>query len=1128
MIEIAHYFILSPVTPKDLLSKYDKHDAMLQLIAAFASPHGCFHAKGMVGSSRSMVIAKIFRQLKSMHFVVMENEEKAEALFGDLTNLVGAKHILYLPSAFKQSIFSDQHDSTNLLMRTEVLSKLISGDGNGIIVSYPEAIVEKIVSGKEFKESMLEIHQGERVAIETIEDIMHEYLFEKVDFVFQPGQFSVRGSIVDIFSYSHPEPYRLDFFGDDIESIRTFDISSQLSKEILTNVTIVPNLQEKTSITTYESLFTVIPKSATVWFEDSAWTLSVVDTIAEKASTHFSGNDKMLSRIDASDTIKALLTDKRVIDLGVKALFEPTHSIDFQTSLQPVFNKNFDLLGKTFESFQNDGYTTIFFTENSNQVQRLEDVFKETFPKLKFSSMLIALNEGFVDHDLKVCCFTDHQIFERHHGNNVKERFAPKESLTIKDLTNLSVGDYVVHIDHGIGKFSGLVKTDVNGKMQESVKLVYQDSDVLFVGIHNLHKISKYKSKEGVPPKIHKLGSGIWERTKQKTKSKVKDIAKELIALYAERKSQKGFSFSPDTYMQQELEASFFFEDTPDQLKATRAVKVAMERDYPMDMLVCGDVGFGKTEIAIRAAFKAVADSKQVAVLVPTTVLALQHFKTFSMRLKDFPCNVDFVCRLKSTKQINETLKNAAAGKVDILIGTHRLVSKDVKFKNLGLLIIDEEQKFGVTVKEKLKHMKVNVDSLTLTATPIPRTLQFSLMGARDLAIISTPPPNRFPVVTELHPFNEELIKSAIEFEMNRNGQVFFLHNKVQSIYEIEAYINKICPKAKTIVGHGQMDGEKLEEVMLSFINGDYDVLVATTIIESGIDIPNANTIIINDAQNFGLSDLHQLRGRVGRSNKKAFAYLMVPSLSILTPEARTRLTAIEEISQLGGGFNIALQDLDIRGAGNMLGAEQSGFIADIGYETYQKILNEAMQELRENEFKDLYEHEAEEHHATLPDNFAFVNDCHIESDFEMMFPEEYVGNTTERIRLYRELDNIESEERLQEFEKSLIDRFGRLPSEAVSLLNVVRLRWLATRLAIDRIVLKKGKMTNYFVTNQESPFYQSEVFGKVLEFVKMHPKTCMFVEKNDRLTLSFEAVHDIEKGIRLLEKVKGEEVVTN
>ena len=1109
------------MTPKDLIEQYNRHASMKQLGEAIGHTKGVIHTTGMVGSSKSLAIAKIYQQRKGLHIAVMESEDQASMIFNDLSNLVGAKQILFLPSAFKISIVHGQGDSTNLLMRTEVLSKLVSSNTNGIVVTFPEALVEKVVSGQEFKNSILEISKGEKVSIDTIEDILQEYLFEHVEFVYRPGQYSIRGSIVDIFSYSFPEPYRLDFFGDDIESIRTFDITSQLSKEQLEQITIVPNLNDRQSITNYESIFSIVPPTATIWFEDSRWTFTKIEQIEEQAKEKYSEIEKMLVRIDSPSEILKQLQNHSIVEMGQNCVSQPEMTISFNTSLQPAFNKNFNLLGDTFENNQNEGYTNIFFTENINQAQRLEDIFKEIHPKLKFTSLMIELGDGFIDHDLKICCYTDHQIFERHHGNIVKERYAPKESITLKELTALSLGDYVVHIDHGIGKFSGLVKTEVNGKWQESIKLVYQDNDVLFVGIHNLHKISKYKSKEGIAPKIHKLGSGIWERTKQKTKSKVKDIAKDLIALYAERKSQKGFCFSPDTYMQQELEASFFFEDTPDQLKATRAVKVAMERDYPMDMLVCGDVGFGKTEVAIRAAFKAVADSKQVAVLVPTTILALQHFKTFSNRLKDFPCTVDYVCRLKSTKQINETLQKTAEGKIDILIGTHRLVSKDVKFKELGLLIIDEEQKFGVSVKEKLKQMKVNVDSLTLTATPIPRTLQFSLMGARDLAIISTPPPNRFPIATELHAFDGEIIKQAIEYEMARNGQVFFIHNRVQSIYEMEALLNKICPKAKTIVGHGQMDGDKLEEVMLSFINGDYDVLIATTIIESGLDIPNANTIIINDAQNFGLSDMHQLRGRVGRSNKKAFAYLLVPSLSILTQEARSRLTAIEEISDLGGGFNIALQDLDIRGAGNMLGAEQSGFITDIGFETYQKILNEAMQELRENEFKELYNKEQSE--MELPDDYRFVNDCHIETDFEMMLPEQYVGSTNERIRLYRELDNIETEERLLEFENTITDRFGKIPSEAVSLINVVRLRWLATRLAIDRIVLKKGKMTNYFVTNTESPFYQSETFNKVLEFVKTHPKTCMFIEKNQRLTLSFESVHDIEKGILILKRVNKE-----
>jgi len=1111
---------------RDFIQKYNKSakaSALNDLIKENTT--GTIHALNLCGSTRTAIIAQYFANRKGLHVIVMEDEEKASYAHNDLSNFVGAKNLLFFPSGYKRSILHDVVDSTNVIMRTEVLNKLMQADTSALILTYPEALVEKVVSGKELKESILEIHKEEKVAIDTIVDIMQEYAFERVEFVFAPGQYSLRGSIVDIFSYSHPEPYRLDFFGDEVESIRTFDTSTQLSKEVMDVATIIPNLQVKFVNTLYESVMKLLPPSATVWFEDSQMIFSRIDYLAEQAEVKFTGNKNILGKIDSADNIKTLVANKRCVEMGKRCTGQKVGEVEFNTSLQPSFSKNFELLGTTLEENTTNGYTNIFFTENINQVQRLEEIFKQVNPRATFSSMLISIHEGYVDHDLRICCYTDHQVFERFHGNKVKEKYAPKESISIQELRNLNPGDYVVHIDNGIGKFSGLVKVEVNGKEQECIKLVYSDNDVLFVGIHNLHKISKYKSKDGTPPKLHKLGSGIWERTKQKTKGKVKDIAKDLIALYAERRAQKGFAYSPDSYMQQELEASFFFEDTPDQLKATRSVKRAMESDYPMDMLVCGDVGFGKTEVAVRAAFKAVADNKQVAVLVPTTILALQHYQTFSSRLKDFPCTVEYVSRLRSAKQMSETLKNVAEGRTDILIGTHRIVSKDVKFKDLGLLVIDEEQKFGVGVKEKLKQLKVNVDSLTLTATPIPRTLQFSLMGARDLAIINTPPPNRHPIVTELHNFNEQIIREAIEHEMSRGGQVFFIHNKVHNIFEVEAILNKICPKAKTIVGHGQMEGERLEEIMLSFINGDFDVLIATTIIESGLDIPNANTILINDAQNFGLSDLHQLRGRVGRSNKKAFAYLLVPSVNILTQDARRRLTAVEEFSELGSGFNIALQDLDIRGAGDVLGGEQSGFISDIGFETYQKILNEALHELRENEFMLKYENAAEGADIEIPDDFCFASDCHVDADFELMLPDTYVESPTERVKLYRELDNIENEERLGEFRGSLEDRFGKLPAKAEDLLDIVRLRWVATRLGVEKVQFRSGKMTSFFISSKNSPFFQSKTFGTVLNFVAQHPHTCALVEKNNRLTLAFDKIPTVRKGLEMLNKVMSYEL---
>jgi transcription-repair coupling factor (superfamily II helicase) len=792
----------------------------------------------------------------------------------------------------------------------------------------------------------------------------------------------------------------------------------------------------------------------------------------------------------------------------------------FNTKPQPLFNKNFNLLGDNLRLLIDQKYDTYILSENNKQIDRLVDIFKDTHHGIPFQGIIHTIHEGFIDEELKLCCYTDHQIFDRYHKYRINQYFSNKASVSLRDLKDLKPGDYVVHIDHGIGKFGGLEKIEVNGKIQEAIKLVYRDNDVLYVNIHSLHRISKYKGKDDSEPKIYKLGSGAWQKLKLNTKNKVKDIAKDLIALYAKRKAQKGFKFSPDTYLQEELEASFIYEDTPDQLKATIATKGDMESEIPMDRLICGDVGFGKTEVAVRAAFKAVADSKQVAILVPTTILALQHYTTFKDRLKDFPCRVDYVSRLRKSSDQTMALKDVESGKVDILIGTHRLLSKDIKFKDLGLLIVDEEQKFGVAAKEKLKALRINVDTLTLTATPIPRTLQFSLMGARDLSVINTPPPNRHPIITELHTFSHHIIQEGINYEVSRGGQVFFIHNRVQNIYEIEALIKKLCPQVKTVVGHGQMDGPKLEKLIIDFINGDYDVLVSTTIIESGLDIPNSNTIFINNAQNFGLSDLHQLRGRVGRSNRRAFCYLLAPPLTTLTPEARRRLKAIEEFSDLGSGFNIALQDLDIRGAGNMLGAEQSGFIADIGFETYNRILNEALQELKENEFKELYDEKTED---KIDEDISkkYVTDCSVDTDLEIHIPDEYIMNIAERIRLYRQLDSFTEDNQLEEFSTMLTDRFGPIPQPTEDLLRIVKLRWLAQTLGFEKIVLKNNKMIGYFVSNQDSGYYASKTFLKILNFVQQNPNLFRMKEGKDRLTLTFENVSDVEEAYNFLNKMK-------
>jgi transcription-repair coupling factor (superfamily II helicase) len=1082
--------------------------------------------KGLCGSSLSMTIANVYEKYKKTMLVIVADSEDAAYIHNDLSNIVGSKELLFFPSSYKRSVQYDQKDNSNIIQRAEVLSKVKNTKKSYIILSYPEALMEKVISEEKLNDNTLELKKGEKISIEFINDILHEYKFVREDFVYEPGQFSIRGSIVDIFSYSNTDPYRIDFFGDDVETIRTFDPETQRSKESVEEITIIPNIEGDSNISSNISFIDYIPKDTIVWADNLKYSADKMDLIFENTLEKYKNEDADYYRnvLSSGRYYIEKLSKLRVLEFGNIPSFEVKNTFHFNTSLQPSFQKNFEILGQTLCDNIEAGYKNLFFTDNHTQAERLESIFKEINPQAKFETLQISLHKGYTCNEARICCYTDHQIFERYHKHKVTKKIASKDTLTLKDISNLTPGDYVVHIDHGIGVFKGLDRIEVNGKTQEAIRLVYKDNDVLYVNIHNLHKISKYKGKEASEPKIHKLGSGVWQKTKQKTKSKIKDIAKELIALYAERKAQKGFSFSLDTYMQTELEASFFFEDTPDQSKATNVVKKAMEEDTPMDVLVCGDVGFGKTEIAVRAAFKAVCDNKQVAILVPTTILALQHYKTFSSRLKDFPCRVEYVSRLKKAKEQKQILSDTKDGKVDILIGTHRLVGKDIIFKDLGLLIIDEEQKFGVGVKEKLKSIKVNVDTLTLTATPIPRTLQFSLMGARDLSIINTPPPNRHPIVTEVHSFNDDIIREAITFEMERDGQVFFINNRIQNIYEIEALINRVCPGVRTIVGHGQMDGPKLEAIMLDFINGDYDVLIATTIIESGLDIPNANTIIVNDAQNFGLSELHQLRGRVGRSNKKAFAYLLAPPAHLQTPDARRRLHAIEEFSDLGSGFKIAMQDLDIRGAGNLLGGEQSGFISDIGFETYQKILDEAMLELKENEYKEFYSKQSDNETIEIEENHQFVVECQVDTDFELLFPISYISNTTERIKQYRDLDNVQNEQELEEFENELIDRFGHLPKESKALLDIVRLRWKACRLGIEKIILKNGIMICYFISNKDSIYFQSAIFMKILNFVQSNSRLCQMMEKNNKLTLRFGNINSVEKSISVLTKIENVE----
>lgn len=1102
---------------------FEGHPQLEKLSALCAAPPGeKIHLQGIIGSARTISTALLYLKLQKSILVILAEREDAAYFYDDLVSLGLEKNALFFPSSFKRSVQFGQPDQESLVMRTEALNK-ISGNGNPwIVITYPEGIVEKVISPGQLASNTLTISRKEKISIDFINEFLHEYGFERVDFVTDPGQFSIRGSIVDVFSFAHEDPYRLDFFGNEVDSIRSFDIDSQISTQIHDRITLVPNVQTGSFSAGRISLPAFMPAGTLCMICGTRLITGRLDkmveqTISEMPDKSELNESDLMSGAELLEATSGMTT----IESGSGEHDGEGHEVRFSMSNQPVFNKNFNFLAENLQEYTDRGYRLLLFANQEKQAERLRDIFREIRQKVTFETLLFPLHEGFIDHDKQVCCYTDHQIFERYHRFRLRTRKPQREAISIRELSMLHPGDFVVHVDHGIGRFAGLVRSEVNGRMQEAIRLVYRDNDSLLVSIHSLHRISKYKGRDGSEPSLNKLGTAAWQNLKSRTKSKVKDIARELIALYAKRREEQGFAFTPDSYLQTELEASFIYEDTPDQEKATLAVKEDMEKPVPMDRLICGDVGFGKTEIAIRAAFKAVTDGKQVAILVPTTILALQHFKTFSERLSDFPVKVAFISRLRPTAEIRETLLAVREGKVDIIIGTHRLVSGDVKFRDLGLLIVDEEQKFGVGVKDKLKKLKVNVDTLTLTATPIPRTLQFSLMGARDLSIIQTPPPNRYPIITEVHGFNEQLIRDAILYETGRNGQVFFIHNRVQNIHEVEAAIRRIVPGVKTVVGHGQMEGPALEKVMLDFINGHYDVLIATTIIESGLDIPNANTMIINQAQNFGLSDLHQLRGRVGRSNKKAFCYLITPPLVTLTSEARRRLKAIEEFSDLGSGFNISMQDLDIRGAGNLLGAEQSGFIADIGFETYHRILNEAVQELKTEEFGELFAGEE----ATASQAFLkvqYVSDCQIDTDLELLFPGTYIPGNAERMLLYRELDNLETEEQLVKFEAGLVDRFGKLPPESAELLNVVRLRRTAISLGIEKIILKNEKMICYFPADQRSPYYQSGAFGKILTYVQKHPRKCRMKEEG-KLTLTFDAIRSVSEATGLMKDLESQ-----
>ena len=1094
---------------------------MEELIRGYGR-HATVALHSLVGSAFALVAAEVIRRRGGVHLFVMDDRDEAAYLSNDLYQLLDPERVFFFPTGYKRSILFGQEDASGIIQRTAALNAIRNfrqdaSDKGLAICTYPEALAEKVVEMEHLRRSVLTIRTGDKLSQAFVEEMLHTYRFERVDFVSDPGQYSLRGSILDIFSYAENHPYRLDFFGDEVDSIRRFEIASQLSIEKLGQIDIVPNLKRDDLAGNRVSLARFAGE-ATWWMADPDHALKRIRDI----------RGKILKELDEPSKIDAFVTGRTAFledtrDNPIFLLHDnlservAEKSIDFHTAPQPVFNKKFELLAEDIRTRAEAGYRTLILTDNRAQIDRLRHIFNSLGEKeVPFDSLPLTLHRGFISHDLRLCFYTDHQIFERYQRYRLRGELDRSESLTVAELHELQVGDYVVHIDHGVGRFGGLTRTTENGKVQEAVKLVYRDGDVLLVNVHALHRISKYKDRESEPPKIYKLGSGAWQRMKEATKRAVKEIARDLIALYARRKATPGFAFSPDTYMQHELEASFIYEDTPDQQKATEAVKCDMESPQPMDRLVCGDVGFGKTEVAIRAAFKAVSDSKQVAVLVPTTILALQHYRTFVERLRDFPVRIEHLSRSKSDKEVRQTLEELKSGKIDILIGTHKILGKQVDFKALGLLIIDEEQKFGVAAKEKLRQMSVSVDTLTLTATPIPRTLQFSLMGSRDLSVINTPPPNRQPIQTESHLFNETIIKEAVEYEVARGGQLFFVHNRVEDIRRMEALVRRLVPGVRTAVGHGQMESKQLEKTVMDFIYGEFDVLIATTIIENGIDIPNANTIIINNAHYFGLSDLHQMRGRVGRSNRKAFCYLLSPPEELLTGEARRRLRALEEFSDLGAGFNIAMQDLDIRGAGNLLGAEQSGFIADIGFETYQKILNEAMEELRA-------EGVAGGQKDTVPEGDAFIryiSDSHIEIDAEAMIPDHYVSQSAEKIKLYRELDNISEEADLQRFEAQLADRFGPVPTEVRELFNVIRLRWMAVRIGFERVKVKNGLMIVQFISDAQSPYYKSPLFMAVLKHVTENPQKFVLRQNNNRLSMTIRQVADTEAGWRMLEKM--------
>ena len=1113
--------------PDELLKIYSENSNVQLLAEGLRSRHSQrFQVKGLSGSLDAVVLASVIRSVHTSHFIICQDREEAAYLINDVQSLLGGHEVLLFPISYKKPYDLEAVENANVLMRAEVLDKLSAHPNSQIIVTYPEALSEKVITKSAMSKNTFSIKKGDTIDYDFLSEFLQGYDFEKTDMVDEPGQFAIRGGIIDIFSFAHELPLRIELFGNEVESIRSFDPGTQLSVQQLEQVRIVPDVQTRLLKEDRQSIIDFLPSGVRIWVKDLALTFDLLEKSFQEASANFTvltdraGSEKIALKPSQlfeqpADFMKAV-QQFQMVEFGSRFYFKGDEGmlLRFQSSAQPPFKKDFGRLAADLDEHQKKGFKNIISAEFPRQTDRLKEIFSEIQPDLHFDAVECGLRSGFIDTESKILVYTDHQIFERFHRYKAKEKFSKSKAITLRELYTLQPGDFVTHIDFGIAKFAGLEKKEVDGRQQEAIRLIYRDDDLLYVSIHSLHKISRYSGKEGAPPIISKLGTGEWEGKKAKVRKKVKDIARELISLYAKRKEAPGYAYSKDSFLQAELESSFIYEDTPDQGKATEDVKKDMESPHPMDRLVCGDVGFGKTEVAVRAAFKAVAEGKQVAVLVPTTILAMQHQRTFSDRLSAFSVRVEYLSRFKTDKESKEILEDVKDGKVNILIGTHRIVGKDVVFKDLGLLIIDEEQKFGVKVKERLKEMRVNIDVLTLTATPIPRTLHFSLMGARDLSVIATPPPNRQPVTTELHTFHEHIIRDAVMKEMKRGGQVFFVHNRVSDIDEIANVIYRMVPDARIGIAHGQMEGDKLEKVMVRFIEGAYDVLVSTNIIESGLDIPNANTIIINQAHLFGLSDLHQMRGRVGRSNKKAYCLLLTPPSSVLTSDSRKRLAALEEFSELGDGFKVAMRDLDIRGAGNLLGAEQSGFITDLGYDAYHKILDEAIQELKEDEFKELFSNEL------VKTAKQMAKDCLIETDLEILIPDHYVANVSERLQLYSKLDHIEDEARLSEFTAGLIDRFGPLPLSVEELIRTVRLRWLGKEFGFIKLSLKGNRMRGYFMPEDE--YFKSDTFSRILKYTTSHPRNVRLKDTSGQPVIIFDGVPDVGKAIEFLEAVRG------